>query len=332
MNLSRPYIFYCFTILFISFEINAQHISGQVLDFQTKEPLPYANIYFNASMRGISTDLNGEFKLNTSGFHGQDIVVSIIGYESWIIKDFQNNKYYIVYLRPSSYLLREIVIIHNDMPRKKKEKIFKREFLSTSHFAASRTIENISDVVLTYFKDTKTLEAYCFKPILIHNKALGYKIKYFLDEFKLTDNNMLYRGNFLFEEDTTLSSFERMKAVNNRHKAYTGSRMDFFREMWEDKPFGLDFYVFTGYTDIPIPKDILISEEDENIKFLNPVQKNMIISYGQEISNIEVVADNKIPFTKNGFFDSQYLLWSGEMAKERIGDLLPFEYWPFLTR
>ena len=58
----------------------------------------------------------------------------------------------------------------------------------------------------------------------------------------------------------------------------------------------------------------------------------MIISYGQEISNIEVVADNKIPFTKNGFFDSQYLLWSGEMAKERIGDLLPFEYWPFLTR
>ena len=45
--------------------------------------------------------------------------------------------------------------------------------------------------------------------------------------------------------------------------------------------------------------------------------------------SIDFVDDQCVPFSKAGFFDSKYLKWQGEMADQRISDLLPFEYWPY---
>ena len=142
---SRSHIIFFTTALFLlSFEINAQIIEGVVLDNETKEAVPFANVYFTASQHGTTTDQNGQFELNTDGYYGQNIVVSCVGYDTWIIEDFQDHKYYKVYLMPSSQLLREIVIAPNDMSRKKKERIFLREFLGASANASKCTIENIA--------------------------------------------------------------------------------------------------------------------------------------------------------------------------------------------
>ncbi|HUX56198.1 MAG TPA: carboxypeptidase-like regulatory domain-containing protein [Bacteroidales bacterium] len=39
-----------------------------------------------------------------------------------------------------------------------------------------------------------------------------------------------------------------------------------------------------------------------------------------------VVKEEYVLFDKRGFFDPLGILWEGEMAKQRIADLLPFEY------
>ena len=35
-------------------------------------------------------------------------------------------------------------------------------------------------------------------------------------------------------------------------------------------------------------------------------------------------------FKKNGYFDGTAVIWEGEMAKQRLGDWLPYEYKPDL--
>lgn len=312
---------------FLSSGIYAQIITGVVLDYETEQEVPFANVYFNSSMHGAVTDENGRFELNIDGYDGQDIVVSCVGYDSWIIQEYHGNKFYQVYLKPSSVLLREILIVHKDMPRKKKERIFLREFLGTSSNASKCKIENIEDVYLVYFKSTKTLEAYCDKPIIIYNKALGYRIRYFLDIFKLEEKNMFYRGNFMFEDDTSITPEEMVTVLRRREKAYDGSRMQFFRELWRRDSYKFKFYLQDPKTDLVLNLDSLVTDITNNIRYLRPVGP-IKVSYRSEKSYIDFIDQQSIPFNKSGFFDSKFLTWSGEMANQRIGDLLPFEYWP----
>jgi len=202
-----------------------------------------------------------------------------------------------------------------------------REFLGTSANASKCTIENIEDIFLTYFKSTKTLEAYCDKPLLIHNRGLGYNIKYFLDEFKSSQNNMFYRGNFLFEEDTTLSPKEVLNVLKRRKKGYYGSRMHFFRELWRKDSYKLRYYLQNQHSEEVLNLDSLVSEVNNNVRLMRPVGL-IKITYKYDISYIKFIDGKSIPFSKFGFFDSEFLHWSGKMANQRIGDLLPFEYWP----
>ena len=326
---SRNY-FLGFTLLIccLSGKSQGQSIRGIVLDHETDEIIPFANVYFNASQHGTVTDENGYFELNIAGYLAHNVVVSCVGFDTWIIDDIQVGKYYKVYLKPSSFLLREVLVVHKDIPRKKKEQMFLREFLGTSANASKCTIENIEDVYLSYFKSTKTLYAYCDKPLNINNKRLGYKILYFLDEFTLSPDNMFYSGNFLFEDEISFSSMDLKKVLNRRVKAYYGSRMHFFRELWRKSSFKLQFYLEDPRTDAFIDVDTLVSEVNDHVRLLRPIG-SIKISYKNRTSYIDFIDGKSVPFDMSGFFDPKFLYWRGEMANQRIGDLLPFEYWPY---
>jgi TonB-linked SusC/RagA family outer membrane protein len=56
-------------------------ISGVVIDAQTKEPLPGANVYFKNSKVGSSADATGKFKLNVPE-GSNTIIASFVGYSS----------------------------------------------------------------------------------------------------------------------------------------------------------------------------------------------------------------------------------------------------------
>lgn len=327
----RPHHLYflIFSIpLILSFsDLHAQIIKGQIMDSETKEPIPYANVYFNASTHGTTSDQHGTFELDTDGYAGQDIVISCVGYDTWIIDGFEDNKFYHVYLKPSSKLLKEIVIIPDELSRKLKEKLFLEQFLGTSRNAKRCDIENLKDVILVYFKSTSTLEAYCYEPLIIHNKALGYKIKYYLDVFKFNKENMFYQGNFLFEEVDLADASEQEKVIRRRRNAYYGSRMHFFRVLWNGEAGNTDFYLET-IDSKKLVLDDLVSEETNDLKYFYP-QDMIKIYYKHDISTVESRNQKSVPFNQSGFFDSNNILWNGKMAEQRIGDLLPFEYWPY---
>lgn len=91
---------------------------GKLLDSETKEPVVYANISFLNSDKGISSQENGEFELTIEEKILQSKVhISCLNYRDTIIfaKEMLGE---ILYLKPKSYQLNEVVI-----SRKKNKEI-----------------------------------------------------------------------------------------------------------------------------------------------------------------------------------------------------------------
>ncbi|MDF9798168.1 hypothetical protein OKW21_003431 [Catalinimonas alkaloidigena] len=312
-------------MLLISSPVEAQFIFGEVLDHETDSVIAYANIYFNNSFNGTTSDLDGHFKLNISQNRGQDISVSCMGYYSQSIQDFNEGTFYRVYLKPKPNMLKELVIVSDDVAREKKLKMFMNEFLGSSSNAKNCTIENPEDIRLVYFKSTHTLEAYCDAPLKIHNKALGYQITYFLEEFTHSGQRTFYKGTSIFEEDTSLTARNKKKVRIRRRKAYLGSRMHFFRALWADKLEHENFSVRNTLKGNSLSCQEIVASQGQYVKHLSSVVP-LSISYARRMSYITFYQDKDILFTQNGFFDPDGHYWDGNMAQHRMGDYLPFEY------
>lgn len=326
---SHIYYFLIFKISLIFFisDLHAQIIRGEVIDSETKEPVPFANVYYNASIKGTTTNSVGKFELSQNGYEGQSVVVSFMGYESLIIENCDPTNYYKVLLSPSTNMLSEIIVRPDDWPLKKKRRIFIREFLGTSNNSKHCEIENLDDIILVYIKETRTLEAYCYKPIIIHNHSLNYKIRYFMQEFKWQESNISYQGNFIFELDSCKASQDLGKVDERRADSYHGSMMHFFRKLYEGSYQDAGFDISMDGKEFVVDEFVIIAEETEQSKYLN-TGMDIYIEYAGKFSNISFKGEENLFFKKNGYFDPRFITWSGAMTKLRMADLLPYEYWP----
>ncbi len=90
-----------FAFLFLSIQINAQTITGKIIDATSKEAIPYVNIGIVDIARGTVSDLNGNYELKVDS--NEDLItISSIGYETIAIKakDIENNT---IELSPKNY-------------------------------------------------------------------------------------------------------------------------------------------------------------------------------------------------------------------------------------
>ena len=99
--------------------------------------------------------------------------------------------------------------------------------------------------------------------------------------------------------------------------------MNFFRVLWVNDSISDGFTVKNSVDENLNYKNIVIQDSD-NKKFLKYIE-NLNISYYLSLSII-VFLKEQVYFTKNGYFDPTGINWKGEMAKQRIADLLPYEY------
>ncbi|HEY0054625.1 MAG TPA: hypothetical protein VGB63_04640 [Pedobacter sp.] len=204
--------------------------------------------------------------------------------------------------------------------------MFKRSFLGTSRAALKCTIENINDITFIYKKKSGALEAFCDKPILIRNPALGYKISYYLDKFLTSDNSTSYEGHHYFEDDSLIKGRARKKIRRNREDAYRGSRMHFIRSAYNNTLGKEGFRVFNSVSEL-LNSDILVVGLDSR-KGLKINDKLQVHYQNQNVFQKSYLTRNKdlTLINDNGFYDPSGITWTGYMARERVGDLLPFEY------
>ena len=76
--------FFCITFIF---SVQAQTISGYVLDAKTMEPLPFVNVGVLHRNTGTVTDLNGKFTLDRTNVLPSDSVkISLLGYQAAVYR------------------------------------------------------------------------------------------------------------------------------------------------------------------------------------------------------------------------------------------------------
>ena len=324
-----------FIFLFVSFNISAynQVIKGTVLEDKTNRPV-FATIYFSGTFVGALTDINGNFELNISNHGSMPLTISSIGYYSITLTDFSNNKPLIVYMTPKVYELTEVIVKDKSLVGKRKEylNLFKNVFLGTTYNARNCEIINENDITFNYDSCNDTLKAFASAPILLNNKALGYKITYYLDNFEFykKTKSFFFKGNILFTEDLTIGKTNKHTYESRRKDAYLGSRMHFFRTLWADDLKSSRFTV-KNYEDATLNyKDIVIEENCSLPDSLNRCKKylkyraNFKIIYYPFASKV-IFLKPEVLFNKDGNCDLG-LKWEGEMLTKRIGDALPAEY------
>jgi len=164
-----------------------QVIKGTIFDIKTNSTIYSASVFFNGTSVGTLSDENGNFQLDISKYHpSMPLTISAIGYYSVTLKDFSTVKPNLVYMNPKLFELNEVTVNakFHGLQRSENLTIFRNEFLGTTGNAMNCKITNEDDIRFKYSANKDTLKAYATKPILIDNKALGYKITYYLDKFE----------------------------------------------------------------------------------------------------------------------------------------------------
>ena len=201
----------------------AATITGTITD-TTGAPIPQANVFIASSMAGTTTNDNGVYTLSGIPLGTLRLVVSSIGYESDHVdlflreartytQDFQ--------LRERIYELGEVTVSTNNRRWQRQLERFTTIFIGESPNAQETTI--INPEVLDFSGRGGEFRAQASEPLIIENKALGYKLTYFLNEFIAEPNSWRWDGEPLFEPLEPSSPEEAARWNAKRDSAFYGS-------------------------------------------------------------------------------------------------------------
>ena len=209
----------------IAQQVPAAVITGTVVDDETGTPLAGVHVFIAESMIGTTTDENGNYRLERVPLGAHRLYVSIIGFEPQprdIILRESRSFTFDFRLKESVSELGEITVeAKGDRRWKRRLERFTRTFVGETPNAERTKILNPE--VLDFADKGGTLLAFAGEILIIENKALGYKVQYFLKDFAAEPTRIRYDGEPLFEEMVPESPEQEAEWEENRRKAFYGS-------------------------------------------------------------------------------------------------------------
>ncbi|MFS4468744.1 carboxypeptidase-like regulatory domain-containing protein [Maribacter sp. 2210JD10-5] len=137
-------------VSFTSFsQNNSFSISGQILDLETSEPIPYASVYIKSESIGTTTNEDGFFVFHIpSGKEESTVIISIIGYSSISKKANTFTKNQKIFLSAKATNLDEVTI----MASKKKE-LTAKEIVKKAYEAIENNYPSQPYILEGYVRD-----------------------------------------------------------------------------------------------------------------------------------------------------------------------------------
>lgn len=344
--MKRKYLFIFYQFV-VSLFCQGQTIRGVVIDAVSKSPLPFANVFFNNSSEGTVTDNQGRFAITNITSGSRELVVSFTGYNSYnrfidFKKDGNELNLGTIQLTASIQLLGTIEVnVAHDREWERKLKKFTNVFLGKTKNAKLCKIEN--PWVIDFYDDpAKTgFFAKVTAPLEITNRALGYKITYYLTRFWYHGDEYQIGGNVRFEALIPSSDAEASSWTKNRTTTYTNSINYLFKTLVNRGIRGKEFSLYS------VSKELRESDiEPEKFRKLDSVdvapfesQKNAFKIFlkgdfqitqrlkGQSKTSNFHVSNDYILVNRNGFvLNSHSLFVEGAYSYNRIPEMLPATY------
>ena len=250
---------------------NLFSISGTVYNEQSK-PLKDVNVFLDGTTIGASTDVDGNYKLESvpPGFY--NIVFSHIGYRNGEYQLSETNggsRIQMHQMEPEPEELKEVEVVSaikrdNETNWKRHYTLFQKEILGQSENSKETVIENPEALDFSYNEHLNLLRAYSQIPIQIRNEALGYRVSYFLESFKLEDEDLRFRGKIRFRNLSPLNNSDKRKWKKNRRISYYGSFNHFKKSLLNNdlKRQGFKVYSVRSLDNFKLRKDNELSASD----------------------------------------------------------------------
>ena len=210
-------------------------ISGAVTD-QNGNPLPDVNVFISGSMNGTLTDDDGQYRIDDIPLGALRLYVTLIGYEPQFLDIFIKEvrpHTFDFQLEAKTYELGAITVTADNSRWKRHLERFTHIFIGETPYAAETII--INPEVLDFTAKGGTFRAQASEPLIIENKALGYRITYFLNEFVSEPQSLRWDGEPLFEslEPETPEQSTRWNA--RRDSTFYGSFRHFLLAILNDQ-------------------------------------------------------------------------------------------------
>lgn len=247
------------------FSFSQQQVSGQLIDSQTNEPLPFANIITN-NKQGTITDVDGNFSIESSK-EITEISISYIGYTSKKVTINGNTTFIKIKLEPTIESLNEVIItnvenpalriIRNTIKNKKLNNIetslnsFK--FNAYNKLLVTANPDSITGTIDTIFKLNNGVKE------LVKIDSSNYEFK------KQIDRSHLY-----LTEKISEYSFE---AGKKKKEKILASRMAGFKQPIYEI-LALNIQDFSVYNEIYVVA---------GTKYINPIANNALKYYNYQI-------------------------------------------------
>jgi hypothetical protein len=245
-------------------------ISGNVTNAESKKPIPRASVFLSNSGVGSATGEDGHYTLSGIRPGQYTMVVSVLGYESYSKTVLVGNEpiHLNIELATKPLMLRDVVI-QSEADWKKNYEAFRKEFIGTDDNAKYCTVMNPRILNITYNPTKQLLHADADEFLIVENKALGYRVKFLLNDFKIDKiSGIISRDGQQVFEELPGSESQKKRWHQKREEAYYGSAMHFYRSLYTDKlkQDGFEMYRFTRLLNPERPSDDVIRRKFQIFK------------------------------------------------------------------
>jgi hypothetical protein len=280
-------------------------VAGRVINAETKEPVPFANVFFASTTVGGTTAEDGTFSLEGFPDGKYDLSVTHVGYQNYqFALDFStiHDVRHDILLKEAPINLKEVVVNENSSSTEEFLGYFKRYFIGTTSNAVKCRIINPESLYFYFDKDAKVLVAHADEPIVIENRALGYKVTYHLDMFEYRRNEgLVYAfGIPKFELLQAKNQGEQFKWAARRKEAFAGSVTHFMRSLGKNQLIenGFDVKQVVTIRNKRRPEQSLLDKKIKELRTLklsggtNQEQKSDSLDYYTYLHSMPVFIDS----------------------------------------
>jgi len=336
-------------------------VMGRVVDESNGEALPNANVFLAETLLGAASDPDGAFIIRSVPLGVYDLVVSMVGYQRRVLplRLLEPGETRVdVRLQPTAIQTGTVEVVAK-VPRewRKNFERFEKEFFGETRNAAQCKIVNPE--ALDFRDEDDGFEVVLQVPIVIENRAFGYQIDFFIEEFRIQQYTIQYRAKPKFQELSPRDDEELNQWRENRRKAYYGSRRHFLAALARGTTAEEGFEVSLVPNIRPLSRNyrearLLVKPEQYVLNTKYDFQKRLRfpdylqIVYTRERAepNFQYVFDPPAPYAEiqvswikmnrlTVLFDlagntpeSYALKVHGYWAFERVAELLPMDYEP----
>jgi hypothetical protein len=274
----KSFLTLCLLLFFgtTSYAQKGWSISGTIKD-NKGITLPGAGVYLSNYKTATVTDNDGKFVLTNLKPGTYDVLVQMMGYlpytKNVIISD--KNVSINIVLEENTITLNEVVI-QADPNREKYINLFKEFFIGKTPNASKCKLLNPQVLYVKFDGNANTLSVSSNEFLIIENKALGYRLKYLLQQFEYNFNTkIIYYGGLPNFEDLKGSKSKKRTWSKNREIAYYGSSQHFFKSLYQgsSKEEGFIINKLIKIKNPSRPEDSVINK---NIKHLLKAQHGVI--------------------------------------------------------